>query len=114
MQTIGPHRFSATDAERTVASIPVIWELLAQGRDAAVIEPLRPAFTGDIAVDLPLAWEAMLAAGPALRAAGQLPARTEGRVDALHRSDGGVPKLPADRVEVGFSGVVGDRQATRQ
>jgi hypothetical protein len=114
MQTIGPYRFSATDAERTVASIPVIWELLAQGRDASVIEPLRPSVTGDITVDLPLAWEAMLASGPALRAAGQLPARTEGRVDALHRSDGGVPKLPADRVEVGFSGVVGDRQATRQ
>ena len=55
MQTIGPYRFSATDAERTVASIPVIWELFAQGRDATVIEPLRPAVTGDITVDLPLA-----------------------------------------------------------
>ncbi|MEX0846381.1 MAG: MOSC domain-containing protein [Ilumatobacteraceae bacterium] len=115
MHTIGPYRFSPTDAERTVASIPIIWQLLADGRDATVIEPLRPTFTGDLAADLPVAWAAMLAAGPALRSAGQLPGRTAGRVDALHRSgSGGVPKLPAAEVEVGFGGVVGDRQATRQ
>ena len=57
---------------------------------------------------------AMLAAGPALGAAGQLPARAEGVVAQLNRSDGGVPKTPVDRVEVGWRGVQGDRQRSRQ
>jgi MOSC domain-containing protein YiiM len=37
-----------------------------------------------------------------------------GTVAQLNRSDGGVPKLPVDAVEVGHRGVVGDRQAARQ
>ena len=41
------------------------------------------------------------------------PARAEGVVTQLSRSDGGVPKLPVDRVDVGFGGVVGDRQEAR-
>lgn len=35
----------------------------------------------------------------------------EGAVVQLNRSGGGVPKSPVDRVEVGWAGVVGDRQA---
>jgi MOSC domain-containing protein YiiM len=37
-----------------------------------------------------------------------------GTVARLHASDGGVPKLPVDAVEVGLRGVVGDRQADRR
>jgi MOSC domain-containing protein YiiM len=38
----------------------------------------------------------------------------EGSVGQLSLSDGGVPKLPVDEVEVDERGVVGDRQATRK
>ncbi|MFZ4516823.1 MAG: MOSC domain-containing protein [Microthrixaceae bacterium] len=37
-----------------------------------------------------------------------------GRIAGVHRSAGGVPKLPVDRAEVGASGLVGDRQKVRR
>ena len=37
-----------------------------------------------------------------------------GRVAGLFLGDGGVPKLPVDRVEVDRAGVIGDRQRTRK
>lgn len=37
-----------------------------------------------------------------------------GRVVSLHRSNGGVPKLPAERVFVSLSGMEGDRQRNRR
>ncbi|MFM1838419.1 MAG: hypothetical protein RLZZ327_1293 [Actinomycetota bacterium] len=37
-----------------------------------------------------------------------------GVVAGLFLSDGGVPKTAVDSVEIGFRGVIGDRQATRQ
>lgn len=114
MYRLGPHQFTQTDAERTIANLPDLWHELALGRDASVLEPLRPATEGDPAEVLPRVWAALTAAGPALRAAGQLPSRHEGTVGALHRSDGGVPKAAVDRVEVDWRGVQGDRQATRK
>ena len=113
MHTIGPYRFTEQDARRTVDNLPFLWEQLALGRDASVLAPLRPAVSGDLSTDLTAVWEAVLAAGPALRAAGQLPARADGVVTQLNVSDGGVPKMPVDHVEVGFGGIVGDVQATR-
>jgi len=114
MIAIGPHRFSEHDARRTVEELPALWAELVAGRDAGVVEHLRPAATGDLEADLAAAWLALGAAGPALRAAGQLPATRAGTVVALHRSSGGVPKLPVDAVEVTWSGIVGDVQATRR
>jgi MOSC domain-containing protein YiiM len=38
----------------------------------------------------------------------------EGVVHGLFRSDGGVPKLPVDRIEIGARGIVGDRQKHRK
>ncbi|MFG0275226.1 MAG: MOSC domain-containing protein [Phycisphaerales bacterium] len=35
---------------------------------------------------------------------------TEGRIHAINRSDGGVPKLPVDTAEVTPNGLIGDRQ----
>jgi MOSC domain-containing protein YiiM len=52
-------------------------------------------------------------ASSALRDAGQLPATMAGTVRHLHVSDGGVPKQPRTSVEIGFRGVIGDRQKTR-
>lgn len=113
MHSLGPYTFTETDAQRTVANLDDIWALYAQGRDAAVLEPLYPTLTGDVASDLERVWTAWSAAGPALRAAGQLPARAEGTVAQLNVSGGGLPKTPVPLVEVGWKGVVGDRQATR-
>ncbi|MBI5087391.1 MAG: MOSC domain-containing protein [Actinobacteria bacterium] len=116
MITIEPHSFTATDARRTVENLDALWGLLIDGRPGAeaLLAPLRPQLTGDVDADLPRVWSALCAAGPALRAAGLLPARAEGRIDALHRSDGGVPKHATSTVEVDWTGVVGDRQAARQ
>lgn len=52
--------------------------------------------------------------GEAKRAMGLTPARAEGEVRAINRSDGGVPKLPVDAAEVTPTGLSGDRQASRK
>ncbi|MGD9999564.1 MAG: MOSC domain-containing protein [Ilumatobacteraceae bacterium] len=116
MITLDRYSFTPTDARRTVENFDALWQLHIDGRPGAadVLAPIRPALSGDVDVDLPAVWSALCSAGPALREAGLLPARAEGRVDALHRSDGGVPKLATSSVEVGWSGVAGDRQAARQ
>jgi MOSC domain-containing protein YiiM len=110
------YSFTATDARRTVENLEPLWQQLGAGRPGAeqVLAPLRPAVTGDPDADVAAVWHALQAAGPALRAAGLLPPRAEGRVQALHVSDGGVPKNPVASVDVTWSGVVGDRQAARQ
>ncbi len=114
MYAIGPHRFTETDAQRTVRLAGEIFDLYADGRDARTIEHLRPLPpTGDAEADLNAVWSSWTAAGPALRAAGQLPDRHEGTVVQLNVSPGGLPKLPVDAAEVTWKGMVGDRQATR-
>ncbi len=116
MYEIGPHRFSETDARKTIEQIGEFWSQLGDGRDASVIEPLRPTvdLDGDRGLALERAWAALLGAGPALRAAKQLPATVTGTVVQLSTSDGGVPKLPVPQVRVGWDGIEGDRQAARQ
>ena len=113
MFSIGPYTFTKTDAERTVGNLDKVWQLYLHGRDPAVLTPLYPTLTGDLEHDLQLVWSAWSAAGPALRAAGQLPGRTVGTITGLHRSDGGLPKTAIDRATVEWRGVAGDRQATR-
>lgn len=113
MYRIGPYEFTETDATRTIANFPGIWDELVLGRDADVVSHLWPDLEGGTADVLERVWAAMLAAGPALRAAGQLPTG-EGTVHQLSRSNGGVPKTSVDEVEVGWRGVVGDRQQSRQ
>lgn len=116
MFTIGPYRFTEHDARRTVQLLPTLWDLLTEGRDATSIAHLRPHLScdpADLEADLRAAWTALLAAGPALRAAGQLPARAEGSVVQLSVSGGGVPKRPVERVVVDAGGVAGDVQANR-
>ncbi len=109
---IGPYEFTETDAERTISNFPALWDEIVLGRDPEVVEALRPDLVGDTEVVLPRVWSALLAAGPAYRAAGVLPSGS-GTVVQLNRSDGGVPKTSVDEVEVGWRGVVGDRQRTR-
>jgi len=113
MYSLGPYTFTETDAKRTIGNLDEIWALYADGRDAKVLAPLHPTLTGDIGTDLERVWAAWSAAGPALRAAGQLPTTAHGTVAQLSISKGGLPKLPEPAVEVGWRGVMGDRQATR-
>jgi MOSC domain-containing protein YiiM len=114
MYSIGPYRFTETDAKRTVRFAGEIFDLYGHGRDASVIEPLRPPRpTGDVEADLAATWSSWTSAGPALRAAGQMPARSEGDVTQLSVSPGGLPKLAVDAAEVTWKGMEGDRQATR-
>lgn len=123
---IGPHTFTVTDARRTLAHAAELFDVYAESRNGAVIASLRAealdsidgldpfhAPADDLDAPLRAFWQAWTAAGPALRAAGELPATATGSVAALHTSSGGVPKLPVDAVEVYFGGVVGDRQGTR-
>ena len=114
MYSIGPYSFTVTDARRTVQFADVVFDLHVDGRDASVIEHLRPpAPTGDLEADLAAVWSSWTSAGPALRAAGQLPATASGTVVQLSVSPGGLPKLPTDAAEVTWTGMAGDRQATR-
>jgi len=94
---IGPYTFTEQDARKTVANLPILLELAGQGRDASVLDGLLPEFTGDLDADLAIAWDVWGKVGPALRAAGQLPTRTVGRVAQLNVSAGGLPKLPVPR-----------------
>lgn len=114
MIALGPYTFSVSDAERAVHGFDGIWHDLTAGRDSAAIEHLRPTFTGSLDTDIALAWEAILAAGPALRAAGLLPSTASGKIDALHVSDGGVPKSPRDMLDITWTGARGDRQNSRR
>lgn len=105
---VGSSVFSRTDVVRTLLHAD---ELLAlhgasagrHARVAAAISSLEPVDA------LRAVWPELLAA----RDDRPLPARATGSVVRLSRSSGGVPKLPADVVTVGFRGVEGDRQATR-
>lgn len=54
------------------------------------------------------------AAGRTLARLGVGPGRMRGSVAGIHRSDGGVPKLPVPAAAVGHDGVAGDRQAERR
>lgn len=113
MHSLGPYTFTETDAARTIANLDDLWALYAEGRDASVLAPLYPTLTGDVPTDLERVWAAWTAAGPALRAAGELPATATGSVVQLSVSAGGLPKTPVPMAEVGWRGMAGDRQATR-
>lgn len=106
--SIGPYVFSGTDVSRTLANADVLLELhgASAERRARVAASIRES---DPVAAIHAVWPELLAA----RDDRVLPPRADGRVVRLSRSGGGVPKLPADTVTVGFRGVDGDRQASR-
>lgn len=113
MEQVGPYRFTAHDAQRTISNFPTAWRQLAEGRDGSALDPLLPMLTADRPADLRAVWAAWCAAGPALRSSGQLPARQIGSVAQLNTGNGGVPKRPVPSVTVGWRGVDGDVQRSR-
>jgi MOSC domain-containing protein YiiM len=127
-----PWTYTGQDAQRTVAHGPDLIDLVATsvpaGGEAHAADRAR---LGDLRVDAEEV-RGRAAAGDGLadavrevvrlrdeaaavvREAGVLGPDAEGVVSHLAISDGGVPKRSVDEVEVGWRGVVGDRQAARQ
>lgn len=124
MTSIGPYEFTDEDVERTLFNRLTLLDLLPGGFPAdpsgpaapfrAVVEALTDEeVAADPARALATVWEAWRGAMGALREAGTFGPATSGSVAGLFRGDGGVPKAADGEVEVGWTGVVGDRQADR-
>lgn len=126
---LGDHRFSQTDARRTVAQAvelidqygetdPAVGVALAARRDRTrlVVDGFDAwaAPIEEVERRLVTVWAELCGARGDLAAAGLLPPRSSGTVVALHLGDGGVPKRSVRSVDVDHDGVVGDRQATRR
>jgi MOSC domain-containing protein YiiM len=79
--------------------------------DRAVADERWP--DDEVELELDSAWLGLRAVAEALRAAGTYGSTETGTVVQLSASGGGVPKLPVGEVDVGWSGVDGDVQATR-
>lgn len=112
MTALGPYTFTATDAAQTLARLGEALDHAAHGRPAGLFDGLRAQAAG--VTDLAGAWAILEAIRPTLAAAGLLPLRAEGRLDGLFVSAGGLPKHPLRVGAIGFSGLGGDRQATRK
>ena len=131
-----PWTFTEQDAHRTVEHGPDLIDLVAAavpdgtpdhdavrarlaGLRARAQEALAAAAAPDAPPDAAVAALRTVVAlrdeaAAAVREAGVLGPDAEGVVSHLAVSDGGVPKRSVEEVEVGWRGVVGDRQAARQ
>lgn len=121
---VGPYRFSTTDARKTLNMAGDLLDFCPRSAQRALaslraeIDSIVAATdtSDDTALGAALGdvFPLLLAARSVVTEADAMPATAIGRVAQLNVSDGGVPKLPVDRVEVEFAGVATDRQATRQ
>lgn len=128
--------WSASDVRGTLEVLDVWWDQLTEGvgddllqaapapgepsvaaiREASIARLLDAQGRGPDAVPTVVraAFADLSAAGRALARLGGGPGRMEGTLTGIHRSDGGVPKLPVAAATVGWRGVEGDRQADRR
>lgn len=119
MIAMGPWKFTEQDARRTIDVLPEIIDHAAWQRPPAFGAELRnelaqvPRNRGELSKQLEDAWTLMTAIRPSLTRHRLLPDRSAGRLGGIFTSDGGVPKHPTATATVDFTGVVGDRQATR-
>ena len=121
---VGPYRFSTTDARRTLANADALLDFFPEaahehlaglrGELAAIADGIDVTDDEQLGAAIERFFPTLLGAREIMSVQWALPATTTGRVAQLNVSDGGVPKLPVERVEVGFGGVTSDRQATRQ
>ena len=105
--------WSADDRAATLRAADVLWEQVVGAHDELVAEVASRLRAAVASEDVAGVVAALHEAGRALASAGVPPARGTGIVAQLNVSDGGVPKTPAESVEVGVRGVRGDRQAAR-
>jgi hypothetical protein len=125
VHAIGPYEFTEQDVERTLAAGRTLFDLLPGGFPPDPDGPAAPfRAVAEQALDelapkdpdaaLGIVWGEWRSAMHALRVAGAYGPRAVGSVVGLHLGAGGVPKRPADELEVTWTGVVGDRQADRK
>lgn len=123
---VGPYRYTGEDLDRTLRLGRTLFDLLPGGFQPDPTGPAAPHRAraeaaldahdgGELAAADALAelWAAWRGATDALRADGVFGPTATGAVDGLFRGDGGTPKHPVSEVEVGWGGVLGDRQADR-
>lgn len=105
--------------QRSADALAVLLAPLADGDEPALVPHERIAVLGKRAaeridlVDNDALVRALRGMWAPLAALSADTAAAHGVVAGLFLSDGGVPKMAVDSVEVGYRGVVGDRQATR-
>lgn len=157
MPSIGPYRFTDTDASRTFSNLGMWWHHLTDGIAPCPADPDGRAIADALAAivgaphglastgtstgladqldalgssaatlfagnessaratdALAHVWNGIRRAMATLRSMGAVPTSGEGRVDQINVSNGGVPKVPVEMVEINHGGIVGDRQGSRQ
>jgi len=126
--TVGSHAFTEQHARSTLRHGSALVGLLTEGLPEERLADVRPMIDQTLDLvqrvaddeDTPLDdrlsgfWSAWREAASALRSSGVLGPPAEGIVAHLATSDGGVPKASAETIDVGWGGVVGDRQADRR
>ena len=107
------------DLLRTLDVFAPWWRQLAHGGPEDVLAPYGqviaalPRLVVDVAA-VHRGWHAIALAGRARHAAGYGATTQTGQVAQVNISDGGVPKRSVASARVGWSGLLGDRQATRK
>lgn len=127
MLAVGPYNFTEQDVHTTLQAGRALFDLLEDGLPPRAVSAVAPhrrlgeaalegvmAGTKDPHQALPVVWNEWRVAMEVLRADGAFGPSASGTATALFRSGGGVPKLPVDALEVGWSGAVGDRQRARK
>jgi hypothetical protein len=112
--------YTDLEVRGTLQVIAPWWSLLTDGLDVAPLadliteqrEVLGAGLDDREVIDRSL--DLLARAGRALAAAGAYPTGLAGSVHGLFRSDGGIPKLPVDAVDIDSRGVVGDRQRSKR
>lgn len=123
---VGPYRFTLEDARNTIGAASTILDQMGTGRENSIAEARRAldSLLGDVEparLDareverlLEPVWNIVMAATATLRASESVPSAPPGTVVGLNSGSGGVPKTAVESVDVDFTGVVGDVQATRK
>jgi MOSC domain-containing protein YiiM len=113
--------WSDADVAATVGALGALWDLYTSGLPAEAWDP-RSRWCGDGAVPgEPISLAVLHEQRHGLHQVGRARRRLAGErspmagtVDGVHVSDGGVPKVAVPRVEIGWRGLAGDRQADRR
>ena len=122
MTLIGEREYTRQDIAGTLHPIPAWWDFLLDGRETTPemtgLRDQQTVVLDDATLDpadrLARSLDLIGRATSLLRASGVMPSRRTGTVAHLARSDGGLPKLAVERVEIDICGVVGDRQGQRK
>lgn len=115
--------FTELDARRTIEVLDRVIDHAVHGRQLGLFDTQRQLAGrlrrrldagDDLEVLIHEAWRVIESIRSTLVAADLLPATVSGQVAGIFTSRGGVPKLPVLMAMVDWSGIDGDRQATRR